>query len=292
MATYSPQPKLLVIVGSTASGKSALALKIAKKYAGEIITADSRTVYKGMDIGTAKPTMADRAAVPHWGLDLVEPGQSYSAAKFKTYAKAKILDIQNRDKLPIIVGGTGLYVDGVVFDYGFVKPSGLRRLVYSRLSDSKLHAIIGRHKWAMPENPQNRRHLLRNIERKGYVGSRTYIPPKGTLIIGLKLSDQLIQKRIQKRVETYFAGGLAAETIALSKKYGAKSINRSGGIAYRVGLQLIAGNILAPQAKDDIQKTEWQYVRRQRTWFKRNPYIKWFSDIDSAEKYLKSILNT
>src|ERR1700722_17110786 len=104
MASGKQRPKLLAIVGPTASGKSDLAMRLAREFGGEIICADSRTIYKGMDIGTAKPTLAEQKAVPHWGLDLVEPGQAFSAAKFKRYAEAKILDIRNRGKLPILVG--------------------------------------------------------------------------------------------------------------------------------------------------------------------------------------------
>ena len=119
MAASNRRPKLIAIVGPTASGKSALALKIAKKYGGEIICADSRTIYKGMDIGTAKPTSADRQKVTHWGIDLVGPGERYSVHKFKGFAEDKIESIWKRDKLPIMVGGTGLYIDAVLFDYKF-----------------------------------------------------------------------------------------------------------------------------------------------------------------------------
>lgn len=115
MEASRPKPKLLVIVGPTASGKSELALKIAKRFNGEIIAADSRTVYKGLDIGTAKPSKEDQQAVPHWGLDLVEPGENFTAADFKRYAKDKIAEIKDRNHLPIAVGGTGLYTDSLVF---------------------------------------------------------------------------------------------------------------------------------------------------------------------------------
>jgi tRNA dimethylallyltransferase len=112
----------VVVVGPTASGKTATALRIARELNGEIICADSRTVYKYMDIGTAKPTKEERAEIPHWGLDLVEPGQKFSAADFQRYALRKISEIRERGHLPILVGGTGLYIDGVIFDYQFGKP--------------------------------------------------------------------------------------------------------------------------------------------------------------------------
>ena len=110
---------LVVIVGPTASGKSATAMDVARAFNGEIICADSRTVYKGMDIGTAKPTAEDRAEVQHWGLDLVQPDERFTAADFKFYAQQKIAEIRARGHLPIVVGGTGLYVDGLIFDYQF-----------------------------------------------------------------------------------------------------------------------------------------------------------------------------
>ena len=110
---------LVVIVGPTASGKTSLAIEIATKFNGEIICADSRSIYKYMDIGTAKPTLFERNQAVHWGLDLIEPGEYFSAADFKDYAMKKIEEIRSRGKLPVLVGGTGLYVDAVIFDYKF-----------------------------------------------------------------------------------------------------------------------------------------------------------------------------
>src|SRR5215216_6778680 len=110
---------LITIVGPTASGKTSLAVELAEQFGGEIICADSRTVYRGMDIGTAKPSKADQKRVPHWGIDLVDPDQKFSAADFKVYANQKIKEIRARGHIPFLVGGTGLYVDAVIFDYQF-----------------------------------------------------------------------------------------------------------------------------------------------------------------------------
>jgi tRNA dimethylallyltransferase len=181
---------LVAIVGPTASGKSALAMKIAKQFSGEIIAADSRTIYRGMDIGTAKPSKADQAAVPHWGLDLAEPGESYSAARFKEYALAKITDISSRGKLPILVGGTGLYIDAVLFDYKF-PASDKKEVEFKDVDVAGLQAIINKRGYVVPENSKNRRHLIRTIERQGQTGHRRHDLPPGVLLIGLMPPDNI-----------------------------------------------------------------------------------------------------
>ena len=118
-ATNLDTTPLVVIAGPTASGKTALAIRLAERYDGEIICADSRTIYKGMDIGTAKPSAEEQARVPHWGLDIVEPGERFTVADFKAYAERKIQEIRERDRIPFLVGGTGLYIDAVIFDFQF-----------------------------------------------------------------------------------------------------------------------------------------------------------------------------
>ena len=125
---------LVVVVGPTASGKSALAIELAEQFNGEIICADSRTVYKYMDIGTTKPSLEDRARVPHFGLDLVEPGERFTAADFQEYANEKITEIRQRGHIPFLVGGTGLYVDGVVFDYEFLPADEALRAKLEKLT--------------------------------------------------------------------------------------------------------------------------------------------------------------
>ena len=116
--------KTLIILGPTGSGKTGVSVKLAKKINGEIISADSRAIYKGMDVGTAKPSLEEREGIPHYGLDLVEPNERFTVADWKAYAESKIKDIKARGKVPIIVGGTGLYIDALVFDYHFKGPTG------------------------------------------------------------------------------------------------------------------------------------------------------------------------
>ncbi len=291
MATAAQKPELVVIVGPTASGKSDLALKIAQEFDGEIIAADSRTVYIGMDIGTAKPSKEEQKLVPHWGLDLVEPGQTFSAFEFKKYAQAKIKDIQKRDKLPILVGGTGLYVDSVLFDFGFVDSVGSRqRQELEHLSTPQLQDIIKERNYPMPENYRNRRHLIRTIEREGQTGSKSSIKDN-VLLIGIMPESQILKKRIQQRVPNYFDKGLLNETRNLQNEYGEEALQRTQGIAYIASLKTLNGELDQAQAIELIQDLEWQYARRQRTWFKRNKFIRWFGSAEQAYTEISSILN-
>lgn len=279
------QPALLVIVGPTASGKSDLAMKIARKFDGEIICADSRTIYKGMNIGTAKPGIKDRKSISHWGLDLLEPGQKYSAAKFRAYAEDAIADIQSRGKLPILVGGTGLYIDAVLFQYSFV--ASRSRSVFGLLPNSVLRTIIKQRGWKMPENSTNRRHLLATIRRKGEGGSRSKIPPPGTLILGVAPNDEVLRRRIARRAEAMFDMGIINETRDLMQTYGQKALAGTAGIVYGIVVSQLRSEITQDQAVQLFKNADWQYARRQKTWFRRNPYINWFSSSSAAFEWLK-----
>lgn len=291
MATRSQGSKLVVIVGPTASGKSDLAMLVAKTYGGEIITADSRTVYRGMDVGTAKPSKTDQKEVPHWGLDLVSPGQRFTAHQFQKYAKSKIKDIQKRDKLPILVGGTGLYIDAVLFGFSFLPDADLdNRAKLEVLSVSQLQQIIKNKGYKIPLNSQNKRHLIRAIETEGKIGTKNLRPMTGTIVIGIMPSDDALKDRINRRAEQLFTRGVIKETKELVHAYGQKVVERSGGIIYKICLRLINGEINLEEAKELDKIADWQYARRQRTWFKRNPYIKWFKNQQSAFEYIANKL--
>jgi tRNA dimethylallyltransferase len=293
MVAFRPSPELFVIIGPTASGKSDLAMRVAGTYGGEIIAADSRTVYKGMDIGTAKPSKADQKKIPHWGLDLVCPGQRFTAYQFKKYASAKINDIKRRNKLPILVGGTGLYINAVLFDFGFLPDADLNnRAKLEAMDKTQLQQIIKSKGYKMPINSQNKRHLIRTIETEGKIGTKNSKLLELTTIIGIMPSNEVLKDRINKRVEQMFAEGVVKETKKLLSVHGDKALKCSGGIAYKICLKLISRNINLEEAKELNKTADWQYARRQRTWFKRNPYIKWFNDGEQAFKYITAQLNT
>ncbi|HET9850251.1 MAG TPA: tRNA (adenosine(37)-N6)-dimethylallyltransferase MiaA [Candidatus Saccharimonadales bacterium] len=292
MAADTSGPKLVVIVGPTASGKSQLAMRLAKVFDGEIIAADSRTTYKGMDLGTAKPTRADQKSIKHWGLDLIKPGEQYSAASFKKYAEQVIDDIWARGKLPILVGGTGLYVDGILFDYQFSQPAqkGLRQELEA-MDILQLQKIIRQRKYAMPENSQNKRYLMRTIEREGRNGTRRQKPPAGIVLIGLLPSDSELKKRIAARADKMFAGGVSDEYKKLINIYGRQGVLNTGVIVYRICDQLERAEIDENQARDLFTTADWQYARRQKTWFKRNKFIQWFNNQTAAYTSVSKKLN-
>jgi tRNA dimethylallyltransferase len=291
MVAADARTELLAIVGPTASGKSALAMEVARLVPAEIIAADSRTIYKGMDIGTAKPAAKEQKIVPHWGLDLLEPGVAFSAHDFQLYAKAKIKEVKERKKLPLLVGGSGLYIDSVVYDFEFTDSVTNERQSLENLSLEELQQVILSQKLPMPENKLNKRHLVRTIERRGQRGSKKVLAP-GTLIIGLMPTDEVLKTNIGKRAKAIFVGGIIEEAKELLDKYGEQAILATGGIVYKICIRVIKGEISEQTATTFFRTADWQYARRQKTWFKKNNDIVWFTDKELALDYLKTVLNT
>ncbi len=275
---------LVVIVGPTASGKSALAIDLAEQFGGEIICADSRTVYKGMDIGTAKPSAEDQARVPHYGLDLIEPGERFSAVDFKNYATEKIADIRKRGKIPFLVGGTGLYIDGVIFDYQFGQADPELRAKLESLTLEELHQYCKENNVKLPENEKNRRYVIREIERKNDSGERLLELQRNIIVVGITTEMSILHKRIHKRSEHLFESGMIEEAIALGTKFGWESEAMTGNI-YKLVKQLVDGNVTIDELKQKNEIADRQLAKRQMTWLKRNPFIKWL-ELDYAQKYI------
>ena len=205
---------LVVIVGPTASGKTSTAIELAESLGGEIICADSRTVYAGMDIGTAKPTPEERLRVPHWGLDLVEPGERFTAADFKRYAIDKINDIRARDKLPLLVGGTGLYIDGVVFDYQFGQDADVaRRTVLEQLTIEQLRLFCTDNNILLPKDCHNKRRIIRVIEQGGEIVQREDRPIHPIIMVGIATQKNELRVRIRARSEQLLTNDVVEEAI-------------------------------------------------------------------------------
>lgn len=282
---------LIVIVGPTASGKTSLAIQLAKKYRGEIICADSRTVYRGMNVGTAKPSLEEQQKVSHWGLDLVDPGDSFSASQFKGYACQKIKEIRSRGNIPFLVGGTGLYIDSVIFDFQFgAKYSKEKRANLQEMTISELQQYCVNHDVALPENSKNKRYLIRAIERAGKKSSGLEVPLSNTIIVGITTDKQLLKQRITDRAKKMFKDGVVEETIELANSAGWCNEAMTGNV-YPIIKKLIEKEIDEDQAIREFIVSDVNLVKRQLTWFRRNPFIEW-GDIHSCEQYLSRVLDS
>jgi tRNA dimethylallyltransferase len=286
---------LLVLVGETASGKSALAIRLARQFNGEIISADAWTVRRGADIGTAKPTTEERQQVPHHLLDVAGPDEDFTAAVFKRLAQDAIMDITDRGKLPILVGGTGLYIDGVIFDYSFL-PAGDKQLrqELNGLTIQELLKRINDNEIELGEvDVRNKRRLIRLIENDGRLPSRQELRPD-TLMIGLRTEQPELKERIIKRVDTMLATGLEGEVRDLSERYGWES-EALKGIGYAQWKGYFEGRENQDEVRQKIIKATLDLAKRQRTWFRRNNCIQWFTTpvkwpdvVDTVTTFLES----
>lgn len=286
MAAARLEP-LVVIVGPTASGKTSLAIRLAQRYGGEIICADSRTIYKGMDVGTAKPTSEERALVPHWGLDLVEPGEPFTAADFKRYALQKIEEIRSRGHIPFLVGGSGLYVDAVIFDYQFAPPSS-RRQELEHMTIDELQQYCIKNNINLPENTKNKRYLIRVIEIGTAQPGRRSEPLEDSVVVGITTNREVLRQRIEDRAEQIFDDNVVNEATILGKKYGWTNEAMTGNI-YPLIRQHLAGELSQAEVKEKSIVADWRLAKRQLTWLKRNPHI-WWGSLDQVEQYLEDRL--
>ena len=269
--------KLLVVVGPTAIGKTNLALQVAKKYESEIISADSRQVYEGMDIGTGKDKPVDKKI---WGYDLVDPKEEFSVAQYIQFARKKIAEIHKQKKLPILVGGTGFYISGVIDGIetaGVPKNENLREKLKSKsvaeLFEMLAHLDPEKAASMNQSDKKNPARLVRAIEvasAKG-VKLRKKKARCEALMIGLKAPKEILDKRIEKRVERRIADGFEKEVEKLLADGASWNDQSMQAMGYRQWK-----NKNKKKAIADWQKAEKQYARRQMTWFKKDKRIKWF----------------
>ncbi len=289
MATRALEAPLIVIVGPTASGKTSLAIELAEKFGGEIICADSRTVYEGLDIGTAKPTKEEQARVPHWGLDLVEPNQTYTVADFQKYTVDKIEEIRARGKIPFLVGGSGLYIDAVVLDYEFSdQHDEARRKELGDMSIDELYKYCFKHNIKLPENTLNKRYVIRAIEQNGVNQKRRQAPIDNCIVVGITTDRGVLRQRMESRFEQMFADGVVEEARLLGKKYGWDSEAMTGNI-YPLLHSFIEGELTLEDLQQKFTTLDWRLAKRQLTWFKRNTFITWLS-LEDANIYLSQEL--
>lgn len=274
----------LFIVGPTASGKTELSLKAAELFDGEIICADSQTVYKDLNIGTAKPSHEEQKRVPHHMIDILEPKQVCTAAFFSDRAKKIISEITARGKLPIIVGGSGLYVDSLLYNYSHIPPNYALRQQWSEATIEQLQAELKKQLIPLPENHQNKRHLLLALERKGARPTAQPIPDD-IVMIGILPDKEVLVERINRRVDLMFANGFLDEVEYCMKKYSMTS-DDFDAIGYKIVAQYFEGSVTLDDAKERFKMCDRRYAKRQMTWFKRNKKIQWFTSGEEAFAYL------
>ncbi|MFH1402034.1 MAG: tRNA (adenosine(37)-N6)-dimethylallyltransferase MiaA [Patescibacteria group bacterium] len=284
------QGKIIVILGPTASGKSDLAVDLAREFNGEIISADSRQVYKGLDIGSGKITKKEMQGVPHYLLDIVKPQTIFTVAKFQKLANKKIEEILKRGKLPIICGGTGFYIQTIVenITYPEVKPDYKLRAQLETLPLSELFGIL---KKLNPEraktiDAKNPRRLIRAIE---IVQSFPLSAPSANktgdnfLQIGIKTDREVLKKRIEERFLARVKKGLVAEAQKLHQQGLSYKRFSEIGLAYKYLVLYSRKKISKEDFITESVKAEQRYAKRQMTWFKRDKEIQWFELSEQAK---------
>lgn len=282
---------LLVIVGETASGKTALSLEIAKKWHGEVICADSRTIYRGMNIGTAKPSILEQQEVAHHLIDIVDPDEPFSAAMFKEKAQLSIREVHSRGKLPIVVGGSGMYINALIYDYSFREsPDPMKRKELEALSVEQLQDALERKGIPLPSNAKNPRHLIRNLEAGQAIMQQTKLPD-GVFMIGLRQNLEVLSMRIRHRAEKMIEEGLLGEAEELYRTFG-YDLPSMQAPAYRSFRGFIEHTKTYEQSFEDFITADLRLAKKQRTWFKRDQNIIWCSGPGEATNRVEEWLAT
>lgn len=268
---------IVFIVGETATGKSDLAVRIAKQHNGEIVSADSWVVRTNVDIGTAKPSKQQLREIKHHMIDVIDAGEAYSAARYKREAETSIRNIAKKGKLPIVVGGTGLYIDALLYDFSFLPPAEPETRKY--LNSQSLSNLIEQAESAgLPLgeiDTRNKRRVIRLIETNGAAAERK--PPRPNVcIIGLLLNAEDREARIAHRVDNMLASGLEQEVQQLYLQYG-WDCEALKGIGYSEWRLYFEDKQTLEITRQRIIKDTLQLAKRQRTWFKRNKSIHWYA---------------
>lgn len=299
--------EVVAIVGPTASGKTALSIKMAKAFDGEIINGDSMQIYKGLDIGTAKITEEEMEGIPHHLLSFKEPTEGFSVADYQTLVREKIAEIQSRGKLPIIVGGTGLYVQAVLYDFQFTKEEvdeEARKSYYDELAKVGPDAMHAKLVELDPEtaktiHPNNTRRVIRALEMVELHGvskaseehNRGNVPLYQHLIIGLDMDREKLYERINLRVDIMMEQGLLEEVTDLWER-GIRDVQSVQAIGYKELYAYLDGRLTLSDAIDQLKQNSRRYAKRQLTYFRNKMDVEWIgNEWNKIEKYSKLFKN-
>jgi len=291
--------KLVVLIGPTAVGKTKMSIELAKRLDAEIISGDSMQIYRGMDIGTAKITPAEMQGIPHHLIDIKDPEDSFSVAEFQQLVRPLIREITRRRKLPMIVGGTGLYIQSVLYDYQFTDaPSdeGYRQKLRKFVEENGEMALFHMLKAVDEESaarihPRNVRRVIRALEIYHCTGKtmsewqKTQTPELlyDAAIIGLTMEREQLYRRINERVEQMIANGLLDEVKALYDR-GLRDCQSIQAIGYKELYAYFAGAISLEEAIEQLKQNSRRYAKRQLTWFRNKLPVRWF-DMTDSEKF-------
>lgn len=287
--------KLIIILGPTASGKTDLSLDIAQALDGEIISGDSMQVYRGMDIGTAKLPLDQRRGIPHHLIDIIDPDQPYSVADFQTMTQTLVREIHARGRMPIVAGGTGLYIWSLIHPYLFGPQEGAqdafraqKRAELAQKGSQELYQELQTLDPAAAAkiHPNDSHRLVRALEVYHSYGKRISDiqaesqrlepPPYDLLLIGLHMERQCLYQRINQRAEQMVQAGLVEEVRGLLENGYSRALPSMQGLGYRQMAAYLAGEWTLPQALERLQTDTRRFAKRQITWFKREPRIQWF----------------
>lgn len=300
---------IIVITGPTASGKTSLSFPVVKKFGGEVIAADSMTVYRGMDIGTDKPFWRRKyikegdvyiiEGIPHHLIDIKNPNSEFNVSIFRKLIEEKIKDIQNRGNIPFIVGGSLMYIDSLVYDYRIpeVPPDPKLRSEFEEQSCEKLYARLLKidpdAQWTIDKN--NKRRLVRALEVTIKSGTpfskqklKKEILPENILYFSVSRNREELYKNINRRVDEMFKEGFVDEVRKLYKKYDSNTAMQAAG--YRQIIEFLEGNITEKEAREKTKQIHRNYAKRQLTWLQKNRDITWVKNAKETEKKIRIFL--
>ncbi len=300
--------KLVVLIGPTAVGKTKTSIELAKQFNGEIISGDSMQIYKGMDIGTAKITSEEMDGVPHHLLDIKEPDEAFSVAEFQQLVREKIREIHQRGRLPMIVGGTGLYIQSVIYDYKFSDVPGddaYRRLLEQQADDHGYEALYEKLQDIDPAaasniHPNNVRRVIRALEiyhctgktMTEYQSEQEHELLYDVAIVGLTMDRDLLYERINRRVDIMVKDGLLEEVKQLYDK-GLRDVQSIQAIGYKEIYEYFDGNVTLEEAIENLKQNSRRYAKRQLTWFRNKMDVHWFdfTNLNQINTFTQDISN-